>query len=57
MINSELERRINYAGVRANEVTDKSKKNSSKITLSSCFEAFEKEELLTDNDQWYCSKC
>jgi len=57
MINSELDRRCNFAGVRANEITDKSKKNSSKITLSSCFEAFEKEELLTDNDQWYCSKC
>lgn len=57
MFNTELERSVNLAAVRANDIADKSKKNSSKITLSSCFEAFEKEELLTDNDQWYCSKC
>jgi ubiquitin C-terminal hydrolase len=45
-------------GLQANVVADKSAKNSSdKITLSSCFSAFEKEELLTDNDQWFCSKC
>ena len=52
MFNTELERSVNLLAVRSNEIADKSKKNSSKITLSSCFEAFEKEELLTDNDQW-----
>ena len=58
MINSNLERSANLQAIKSNIVSDKSaKSDSSKITLSSCFEAFEKEELLTDNDQWYCSKC
>lgn len=51
MFNSEIERSVNLAGVKSNDVqSDNRKKNSTKITLSSCFEAFEKEELLTDND-------
>lgn len=57
MFNTDLDRNINLVGIKANEIADKATKNSSKITLSSCFEAFEKEELLTDNDQWYCNKC
>ena len=57
MFNTDLDRSVNLAGIKANDVSDKSRRNSSKTTLSSCFEAFEKEELLTDNDQWYCNKC
>jgi ubiquitin C-terminal hydrolase len=57
MFNVELDRAMNLKAVASNEVYDKSQRSSSKITLSSCFEAFEKEELLTDNDQWYCNKC
>ena len=58
MINAELERTCNFRGLQTNVVADKSKAApSDSITLASCFEAFEKEEMLTDTDQWYCSKC
>ena len=57
MFNVELDRKILFKAVTANEISDKTKRNSSKTTLKSCFEAFEKEELLTDNDQWFCNKC
>ena len=32
-------------------------RDSGAIRLDSCFEAFEREELLTGADQWYCNKC
>lgn len=27
------------------------------VQLDSCFDAFQQEELLTGDDQWYCNKC
>ena len=32
-------------------------KKSHAISLDSCFRAYSREEMLTGNDQWYCSKC
>jgi hypothetical protein len=51
MINAELERSCNIRALQGNLVPDKSAKSSNeKTTLSSCFSAFEKEELLSDAD-------
>jgi ubiquitin C-terminal hydrolase len=37
--------------------SDKSQNKKESILLDSCFRAFDREELLTGADQWYCSKC
>lgn len=33
------------------------KRNSNDLSLQDCFSAFNEEELLTGDNQWYCSKC
>ena len=38
-------------------IKDLTKKDKETISLSSCFQAFSREELLTGADQWYCNKC
>ena len=32
-------------------------KNKTQVKLDQCFKAFSTEEMLSGNDQWYCSKC
>lgn len=41
MFNTDLDRSVNLAAVRVNEITDRATKSSNKVNLSSCFEAFE----------------
>jgi ubiquitin carboxyl-terminal hydrolase 4/11/15 len=38
-------------------LNDQKKKDKKAITLDACFKAYSRNELLTGNDQWYCSKC
>jgi ubiquitin carboxyl-terminal hydrolase 4/11/15 len=38
-------------------VVDSRKGKKPAVSLSKCFEAFEEEETLTGNDQFYCRKC
>jgi ubiquitin carboxyl-terminal hydrolase 4/11/15 len=43
--------------LESTEKTEKGKSKREAISLDSCFRAFNREELLTGTDQWYCTKC
>ena len=54
ILTSEFEK----AGLALNLVAvSDSKGKGGGLSLDSCFRAYEAEELLSGNDQWYCSKC
>lgn len=46
-----------FQGLALNPVSPRASFDGKSVSLASCFTGFSKEEKLSGNDQWYCSKC
>jgi len=40
-----------------NQMDDEDRSQNKPVPLAACLNAFTEEEILDENDAWYCSKC